>query len=179
MHVEGVTVQKYGVFVLKDTAATVQQRRRSPGVLGMNVLARISNWAELLKMKGRAGASTQDQRLKKQGLVRVAGTCNVWIPPHSAMNTDVTGSACGANAVVEPLSTPLKGGLQVTTTLADASKSCFTVQLINSTSQGVRLMPRTSLHIVEPAEVITREQLAFTVESNNVVVSFGLDLDCQ
>ena len=109
VHVEGVTVQKYGVFVLKDTAATVQQRRRSPGVLGTNVLARISNWAELLKMKGRAGASTQDQRLKKQGLVRVAGTRNVWIPPHSAMNTDVTGSACGANAVVEPLSTPLKG----------------------------------------------------------------------
>ena len=36
-------------------------------------------------------------------------------------------------------------------------------------------MPRTCLHIVRPAEVITRERLAFTVESNKVVVSFEED----
>ena len=40
-------------------------------------------------------------------------------------------------------------------------------------------MPRTCLGIVQPPEVITREQLAFTVESNEVMVSFGLDVDCQ
>ena len=180
VHVGGVTVPKCGVLVLKDTAATVQQRRRRPGVLGTNVLAKIPKWAELLKMKGSAGASSaRDQRPSKQGLVRVAGTRAVWIPPHSAMNVDVTGSPCGPNAVVEPLSTPLKGGLRVATTLADASKSCFTVQLINPTSQGVSLAPRTCLGMVQPAEVITREQLAFTVESNEVVVSFELDADCQ
>ena len=81
------------------------------------------------------------------------------------MNIDVTGSACGANAVLEPLSTPVKEGLQVLTTLADASKSCFTVHLINPTSHGVSLTPRTCLGMVQPAE-------AFTVESNKVVVSF-------
>ena len=53
------------------------------------------------------------------------------------MNVNVTCSACGAKAVVEPLTTPLKGGLRVVTTLVDASKSCFTVQLINPTSRGV------------------------------------------
>ena len=46
--------------------------------------------------------------------------CAVWIPPQSAGKIDVNGSACGTNDVVELLSTPLKGGLQVTITLADA-----------------------------------------------------------
>ena len=139
----------------------------------------ILKWAELLKMKGSAGASsTPDQKLSKQGLVRVTGNRVVWIPPHSVMNIDVTGSACGANAVVEPLSTPVEGRLQVPTTLADASKSCFTVQLINPTSHGVSLTPRTCLSMVQPAEVIAK-QLAFMVKSNKVVVSFGLDVDYQ
>ena len=95
------------------------------------------------------------------------------------MNVDVTGSAFGANAVVEPLSTPLKGRLRVATTLVDASKSCFTVQLINPTSQGVSLKPRTCLGTVQPAEVIMREQLEFTVGSNEVVVSHPYGVDCQ
>ena len=145
-----------------------------------NEHTKIPKCAELLKMKGSAGASsTQDQRPSKQVLVRVAGTRAVCIPPHSAMNVDVTGLACGPNAVVEPLSTTLIGGLRVVTTLVDASKSCFTVQLINPTSQGVSLKPRKCLGMVQPAEVITREQLAFTVESNEVLVSIGLDVDCR
>lgn len=180
VQVEGVTVPKCGVLVLKDTAATVQQRRRRPGVLGTNVLAKIPEWAELLKLKGNAGTSSkQNQKPSKLGLVKVAGSSAVWIPPYSAMNVDVTGTACGTNAVVEPPSTPLKGRLRVATTLVDASKSCFTIQLINPTSQGVSLMPRTCLGTVQSAEVVTREQLAFTVGSNEVVVSYALDADCR
>ncbi len=180
VQVEGVTVPKCGVLVLKDTAATVQQRKRRPGFLGTNVLAKIPEWAELLKMKGSAGTpSKQSQKPSKLGLVKVAGSSAVWIPPQSAMNVYVTGTACGANAVVEPLSTPLKGRLRVATTLVDASKSCFTIQLINPTDQGVSLMPRTCLGTVQPAEVLAKEQLAFTVGSSEVVVSCALDADCQ
>ena len=40
-------------------------------------------------------------------------------------------------------------------------------------------MLRTCLGMVQPAEVIARKQLAFTVESKKVVVSFRLDADCQ
>ena len=109
VHVEGVTVPKCGVLALKDTAATVQQRRRRPRVLGTNVLAKIPKWVDLLTMRGGAGALLAwEQRLSRQGLVWVAGTHAVWIPPHSATNVDITGLACGANAVVEPLGTPLK-----------------------------------------------------------------------
>lgn len=180
MQVEGVTIPDCGVLVLKDTAATVRQRRRRPGVLGTNVLAKIPKWAELLSVEENASTSSKlSQKPSKQRLVRVAGSSAVWIPPYLAMNVDVTGSAFGANAVVEPLSTPLKGGLRVATTLVDASKSCFTVQLINPTRQGVSLKPRTCLGTVQPAEVIMRQQLAFTVGSNEVVVSHAHGVDCQ
>ena len=180
VQVGGVTVPKCGVLVLKEGAATVQQRRRRPGVLGTNVLAKIPQWAELLKMKESSSTlSKQSQKPSKQGLVKVAGSSAVWIPPHSAINVDVTGSACGMNAVMEPLSTPLKGRLGVTTTLVDASEPCFSIQLINPTSQGVSLKPRTCLGTIQPVEVLTKEQLAFTVGSNEVLVSCTLDADCQ
>ena len=104
----GVTIPDCGVLVFKDTAATVQQQqRRRPRVLGMNVLAKIPKWAELLSVEENASTSSKlSHKPSKQRLVRVAGSSAVWIPPYSAMNVDVTGSACGANAVVEPLSTP-------------------------------------------------------------------------
>ena len=106
MQVGGVTIPNCGVLVLKDTAATVRQQRR-PGVLGTNVLAKIPKWAELLSVEENASTSSKlSHKPSKQRLVRVAGSSAVWIPPYSAMNVDVTGSACGANAVVEPLSTP-------------------------------------------------------------------------
>ena len=40
-------------------------------------------------------------------------------------------------------------------------------------------MPSPCLGMVQPAAVITREQLAFAGESNELVVSFELDVDCQ
>jgi len=44
MKVGRVTIPNCGVLVLKDTAATVRQQRRRPGVLGTNVLAKIPKW---------------------------------------------------------------------------------------------------------------------------------------
>ena len=64
--------------------------------------------------------------------------------------------------MVEPLSNPLKGSLQVATTLVETSKSCFTVQLINLTNQGITLTCRTYHGTVQPVE-LTREQLALAV----------------
>ena len=105
MQVGGVTIPDCGVLVLKDTAATVWQRRRRPRVLEMNVFAKIPKWLELLSVEENASTSSKlSQKPSKQRLVRVAGSSAVWIPPYSAMNVNVTGSACGENTVVEPLS---------------------------------------------------------------------------
>ena len=57
MQVGGVTIPDCEALVLKDTAATVQQRKRRPGVLGTNVLAKIPKWAELLSVEENASTS--------------------------------------------------------------------------------------------------------------------------
>ena len=78
--VGGVMIPRCGVLGLKDTAAIVKQRRRQPGVLGMNVLARIPKWAEVLK--GSANTLSEgSQKPGRQRLVRIAGKKAVWIPP--------------------------------------------------------------------------------------------------
>ena len=106
---EGAKVQRVDPQRHSSHCPAEEKETRSPR---NECTCKIPKWAELLKIKGSAGASsTQDQKLSKQGLVRVTGNRAVWIQPHSTMNTDVTGSTCGANAVVEPLSIPLKGGL--------------------------------------------------------------------
>ena len=88
VQVEGVTVPNCAVLVLKDTAATVEQKGWSPGVLGMNVLANIPEWAKLLKLKGSAGISSrQSQKLSKLGLAKVAGSSAVLIPPTTTTTT--------------------------------------------------------------------------------------------
>lgn len=78
VQVGGVTIPDCGVLVLKDTAATVRQRKRRPGILGTNVLARIPKWAELLRMEENASTSSkQSQRPSRQWLVKVAGSSAV------------------------------------------------------------------------------------------------------
>ena len=64
-------------------------------------------------------------------------------------------------------------------TLVDASKSCFTVQLINPKSQGVSLKPRKCFGTVQQAEVVIKKQLVFTVGSNQVVVTYAYDVDSR
>ena len=88
MQLGGVTIPDCGVLVLKDTAATVQQRRRRPGVLGTNMLTKIPKRAELLSVEENASTSSNlSQKPSKQRLVSSA----VWITPYSAVNFDVTG----------------------------------------------------------------------------------------
>ena len=78
MQVGGVTIPECMVVVLKDTADTVQQRRRRPGVLGTNVLVEIPEWAKVLRIEENASTSSkQSQKPRKQRLVKVAGNSAV------------------------------------------------------------------------------------------------------
>ena len=175
--VGGVTIPKCGVLVLKDTAAIIKQRKRHPGVLGMNVLAKIPKWAEVLK--GSTDGSPEDSKKHaRRKLVRVAGNRAVWVPPRSIMDIEVTGTPCGGNALVEPLSTTLPGRLQVAATVVDASRPYFNIQVTNPTCKGITLRKRTCLGTIQEAEVTTGEQLTFTVGTSEVVVSYGNGADC-
>jgi hypothetical protein len=50
LDIEGLTLTKCGVLVLKDTPAVTEHRKRVPGLMGTNVLARIPKFAEVIEL---------------------------------------------------------------------------------------------------------------------------------
>ena len=123
--VDGARVPSCGVLVLKDTPATAKQRKDVPGLLGTNVLAQVPQFGSLLQQ--RPPANPRMTEIPTSGFKRVAGKHPVHIPPYSVARVAVTGPACGCNALVEPLSVPVPGNVQVANTLVDASKTCFLI----------------------------------------------------
>ena len=104
----------------------------------------------------------------------------VLVPSNSVASVAVTGPACGPNALVEPLSVPVPGNLQLANTLVDASKTCFLIQVANPFQNDVWLKPRTRLGTVHGAVTVTSgEQLQFDVHSNEVIVSYPLSAEQQ
>ena len=178
VEVDGVKVPSCGVLVLKDTPATTKQRRDIPGLLGTNVLAQIPQFGALLQQRPNAEPRTSEN--PSSGFVRVAGMYPVLVPSNSVASVAVTGPACGSNALVEPLSVPVPGNLQLANTLVDASKTCFLIQVANPSQKDVWLKPRTRLGTVHGAVTVTGgEQLQFDVESNEVIVSYPLSAEQQ
>ena len=111
IEVHGVKVPRCGVLVLKDTPAATKQRHRVPGLLETNVLAQIPQFGALLRQQPNAEPRIPGS--PSFGLVRVAGTYPVLVPASSVASVAVTGPACGSSALVEPLSVPVPGNLQV------------------------------------------------------------------
>jgi len=89
------------------------------------------------------------------GFVRGAGSYPVMIPPNSVSSVAVTGPACGPTAMIEPLSVPVPGNIQVANTLINASKTCFHIQVVNPTSRDVWLKRRTRLGTVHSTVTVT------------------------
>ena len=170
IEVDGVKVPRCGVLVLKDTPATNNQRKIAPGLLGTNVLAQIPQFGALLRQQPNAESRTSGNPVS--GFVRVAGTYPVLVPSNSVASVAVTGPACGPSALVEPLNVPVPGNLQVAHTLVDASKTCFLIQVANSSPRDVWLKARTRLGTVTSAGRVTSgDQLRLEVRSNEVLVS--------
>ena len=178
IEVDGVKVPNCGVLVLKDTPATSQQRKDIPGLLGTNVLAQIPKFGALLQQ--RTDSEPRTSGPCTSGFVRVAGSYPVMIPASSVASIAVTGPACGPAAMVEPLSVPVQGNIQVANTLVNASKTCFHIQLVNPTSKDVWLKPRTRLGTVHGAVSVTSgNQIELDVQSNEVIISCPLEAESQ
>ena len=178
VEVDGVKIHRCGVLVLKDTPATANQRREVPGLLGTNVLAQIPKFDDLLQQKTHV--KPRNSETSTSGFVRVAGKYPVLVPPNSVASIAVTGPACGPNALVEPISVPVPGNIQVANTLVDGSKTCSLIQVVNPTPKDVWLQPRTRLGTVRGAAKVTNgDQLEFDVRSNEVIVSCPLGAESQ
>ncbi|EDO45997.1 predicted protein [Nematostella vectensis] len=157
-----LTIPKCGVLVLKHTAAIVRQRKNAARSAG----------DERADQDPKVGRGAGRQHLIKRAKTEEAEVSQArWqqgcVGPTSVINLAVTGTPCGANALVEPLSTTLPGRLCVTATLVDASRPNFT----NPTRRGVRLKKRTCLSSIQPAETTTRKHLTLAIGVSEVVVS--------
>ncbi|EDO31464.1 predicted protein [Nematostella vectensis] len=91
-----------------------------PRIFGANLLSQVPEFKKLM---------TEDK--KRTGFAKVAGSCNVWVPPFSEADVLVTGPQWGCSAVVEPLSVPICGNLSVASTLVNTSRVCFVVKVAN------------------------------------------------
>ena len=129
-------VPSCGVLVLKNTPATTKQRRDIPELLATNVLVQIPQFGALLQQRPDGEPRTSENPSKG-----VVGIYPVVVPSNSVTSVAVTGPACGPNALVEPLSVPVPGNLQLANTLVDASKMCFMIQVENSSKKDVWLKP--------------------------------------
>ncbi|XP_032231037.1 uncharacterized protein LOC116614299 [Nematostella vectensis] len=142
-------------------------KRQVPGIFGANLLSQVPEFKKLM---------TEDK--KRTGFAKVAGSCNVWVPPFSEADVLVTGPQWGCSAVVEPLSVPICGNLSVASTLVNTSRACFVVKVADQTAKDIWLKPRTRLGIVRECDVLQQgEPLLFFQESNSVTVSCGLSAD--
>lgn len=178
IEVDGVKVPNCGLLVLKDTPATSQQRKDVPGLLGTNVLAQIPKFSALLQQ--RTHSEPKSSGPPTSGFVRVAGSYPVMIPASSVASIAVTGPACGPAALVEPLSVPVQGNIQVANTLVNASKTCFHIQVVNPASRDVWLKPRTRLGTVHGAVTVTSgNQIELDMQCNEVIISCPQEAECQ
>ncbi|KAK3726383.1 hypothetical protein QZH41_005098 [Actinostola sp. cb2023] len=176
--IEGQTIPKCGILVLKDTPAITEHRKVLPGLLGTNVLARVPKFAELLNSRRETMNTVYES--KKTGFVKVAGSSCICVPSYSVTDVTVTGPKCGPNSLVEPLGVPVAGSLQVANTLVKATRTCYAIQVSNHTSKDVWLKPRTRLGTIKGVEHVTcGEQLLFDVKCNEVIVSCPLSADYQ
>ena len=120
IEVDGVKVPNCMVLVLKDTPATSQQRKDVPG---LPVLAQIPKFGALLQQRTDSEPWTSGPYTS--GFVRIAGSYPTMIPTRSVASIAVTGSACGPAGIVEPLSVPVQGNIQIANTLVNASQDVF------------------------------------------------------
>lgn len=154
-----MNMRKFGVLVLKYPAAIIQQRRRPSGVLGTSMSARIPKWAKMRELNRVASSYSElINKPTKRRLVKVAGSNAVCIPARSVVDLSIAGSVCRSKAVVEPLNTSLQGGLKVTSTLVDASKSSFKIHEVNHTRRGMSLKKQLCLANLQASGRNNREK---------------------
>ncbi|KAI3368217.1 hypothetical protein L3Q82_007943 [Scortum barcoo] len=146
---------------------------RTKGLIGMNVVKKCrelvnaefdttlqggldSRWWEAFH---RLHAVTVTDRL---AFARVAGKDVVHVPASSAVTVMARGlrnvSSVGPPLLLEPISTPLPGGLIVVPTLVSSGSHLFPVRVMNLSDEDVWLRPRTRLGVLTHIDSVESEE---------------------
>lgn len=165
----GLTIPKRGFLIVKDAALSSSV----PGLIGMNVVKKCrelvnaefdttmqcgldSNWREAFH---RLHAVTVTDRL---AFTRVAGKELVHVPASSAVTVMARGlrnvSSDSPPLLLEPVSSPLPGGLIVVPTLVSSGNHLFPVRVMNLSDEDVWLRPRTRLGVLTHIDSVESEE---------------------
>ena len=147
------------ILVIKDTACSLTgaRRRRTPALLGMNILQQVLPASQKTPqgLPPLVEATVRETTLRCRtmvGLARVAGTTRV---PALSMATVRVSGARRRTLVAEPCHHPLPSGLMLIPTLVGGNRSLYHVRVANLTSEDVVLQGRTpvaALHAVDSVD---------------------------
>lgn len=153
----GIVLPECGFLVVRDT----QNSSLVPALIGMNVISKCrqlvhaefdttlggelqSDWREAFQQLH--SAHSQEKRIA----VRVAGKDVVHIPASSVATVMAKGTKDvlhdgSFDYLLEPMNTPLPGGLIVVPSLVSSETSLFPVQVVNLSPEDIWLQARTRL----------------------------------
>lgn len=160
----GMVLPDCGFLIVKDSpnSSTV------PGLIGMNIISRCrqivhaefdttlnghldSDWREAFQKVQSVDVVHQSSvaRVSGKDLAHVPALSVATIMARGRKDTDA-----GKVLLLEPVSTPLPGGLLVVPTLVPMGKQDFPVQVINASPEDIWLHPRTRIGLLTPADVV-------------------------
>lgn len=186
----GITIPKRGILVVKDPEDPVTRRRKQevPGLLGMNVIGQvrretkdkphlkdtISEWADVLQLSSK-------QATTAQGFAKVSGKQLVRIPARSVAMVAVTGWRAKHKedtALVEPIASPLPGGLLVVNTVTKPTAGQMFTRVVNFKDEDVWLSPRTRIgvfHVADRVQNPTHKVEISRISVNEAEVTLNSD----
>ena len=170
IEVNGLVLEQRGILVVKSPTSQLskERKREIPGLIGMNVLAPLSN---ILKSKADSRESVDlgaawNQVLQTsyiqsnssvRGTARVAGKKAVLIPANSVSSVMVTGWSGRSDSkdmvLVEPIKNSSDTRVSVINTLVKPS-GMFAVRVANLSDADVWLQPRTKMGVLHSVDSI-------------------------
>uniref|UniRef100_A0A9J8AN32 ribonuclease H n=1 Tax=Cyprinus carpio carpio TaxID=630221 RepID=A0A9J8AN32_CYPCA len=165
----GIKMPDCGFLVVKDVSSP---ENTVPCILGMNIISRCRQLVQAEFETTLGGKLDSDWRhvfqkvqtctVNKKSMVRLAGKWTEHIPAESVVTITATGFNRGVGEgspmLLEPLSTPLPGGLLVIPTIVDSHCPCIPVKILNFSQEDVWLSPRTRLGILSKVECVDSSQ---------------------
>lgn len=165
----GMVLPDCGFLIVKDSPSS----STVPGLIGMNIISRCREivHAEFdTTLNGHLDSDWREtfQKVQSVSLVhqssfaRVSGRDLTHVPALSVATIVVRGARRvgveGKSLLLEPVSTPLPGGLLVVPTLVPSGNQEFPVQVINTSPEDVWLHPRTRVGLLTPADVVNADK---------------------
>ena len=151
IELEDTLVPDIGVFVMKDTQETSDNRKKVPGIIGTNVLGRIEKYASLF--------GSQSGMESHACFARLAGGNEKVLPASSITSVPVT-CPVKSSVVIEPLVNQGEQGIQIVPVLVRGEEEGpVIVPIVNTNLHDVRLKKGPRIGLIRVAEELSLQPI--------------------